>query len=236
MNSTLSVSRTLSSKSHDRRSHKSALNFTTSIQIMQTHINPEGWRRLIGSLIFIGHFPQKSPIFSGSFVENDLQLRGSYESSPPCITSTSQTPLSNSIIGTSRTLLCLLHEPYHLNAWSQVIGISQPVSCKYYLTSELYHFYVTIPIIKPYLEISRTLFSRCHESYHHKYHGRRSHTLTSESHSLYHPIITHPNIWTLSLLRHEPRHQTLRSKYHELYYFDVTNPIIINIMIAGRTL
>ena len=42
------------------------------------HVTHTEWRKDLGCLIFISHFPQKSPIIRGSFAENDLQLKASY--------------------------------------------------------------------------------------------------------------------------------------------------------------
>ena len=45
-----------------------------------------GWPRVIGCLIFKGHFLQKNPTISCSFAKNDLHLKAFCRSSPPCNT------------------------------------------------------------------------------------------------------------------------------------------------------
>jgi len=72
-------------------SHVSHMNESCHIRLLgvcgatMLRMTDTGWQSLIRSLIFIGHFLQKWPIFSGSFVEKDLQLKGSYEYQGSCV-------------------------------------------------------------------------------------------------------------------------------------------------------
>jgi len=86
------------------------LSFSTNVQNLLIHVTCiRRWHlssRFIGCLILIGHFPQKSPIISGSFAKNDLQLEASYVSSPPCNVSSARFVQQNLDKTTETELIC----------------------------------------------------------------------------------------------------------------------------------
>ena len=63
--------------------------------LLHNVVSPQSadWQRCVGPLIFIGHFPQKSPIIRGFFAERDLQLKAFCASSPPCAQCCKPSPL-----------------------------------------------------------------------------------------------------------------------------------------------
>jgi len=70
---------------HEQDRYTHVLHIFVCLNTLYTWIHVTVWRRPIGCLIFTGRFPQKSPVISGSFAGNDLQLKAPYGSSPPCI-------------------------------------------------------------------------------------------------------------------------------------------------------
>jgi len=79
----------LKSGSRRRNSQFSIVSPDTGYRAVKRHRND----------IFIGLFPQKSPIFLGSMKEIDLQVTASYVSSPPCTILKSPLPTAQECSG-----------------------------------------------------------------------------------------------------------------------------------------
>jgi len=77
-----------------------------------THMNGNGtgWTRIIGCLIFIGHFPQTNPIISGSFAKKTCNLRHLMGLLHPVHTHSLMSPQLQRVAACCSVLQCVLQD------------------------------------------------------------------------------------------------------------------------------
>jgi len=90
-------------------------------------IHATGWRRVIGSHIFIGHFPQKSPIISGSFTNMTSQAANHFSPFyPQRIDSRRRSGLQQCVAVCCSVLQCVAH--HELPNTSAFLSTANPLT------------------------------------------------------------------------------------------------------------
>ena len=132
-----------------KKSEIPRLNFTPPPELYDVHFLHGTWCTREYTMNTSGHFLRKSPIHSGSFAKNDVQLKASYGSWPPCVPAMyTVSKMRHMYVGCK---MCTWYKMYDVLLYSRVHDVGCRM-CTWYI---LYHVHMLHPSVHGVLASTR---------------------------------------------------------------------------------